>query len=344
MPSNAREGDVLIVKTAIGNFAVPLHAKAGNLRPGKQIHVDIPVPLDYEPIQLLVVEHTKLTRDNAEVEAVPEMYKLRIAVPGSAKPRDALTIFTQVGQYDLHVPDSFGRTIEVEVPVEPKDMALLGGRSLIVVRLLLNGVDTSKPSAPPKRSVPMASAAGGSESGGTRRVAFQLPKATVEGDILDVQTELGIYQIMVPPKAGRSLEARLPVPADCDLPALRVAWVRKSEADAAVDTLAATSPVAESTTTAEDGLPEGSAAMSSSAVERPDRPQETSAAAMQAASPPLPDAEAAHAAAPPEEAASPARAVDVAAEVDTTTNLADPERAPDPCEALARACRCLPAR
>ena len=40
---------------------------------------------------------------------------------------------------------------------------------------------------------------------------------------------------MVPRKAGRSLEAQLPVPDGCELATLRVAWVRKAESAAADD-------------------------------------------------------------------------------------------------------------
>ena len=188
VPANAREADVLVVETELGLFKVPLKAKAGNLRPGKQIHVDIPVPLDHDKAKKLVVKSSKLTRDGVDVEPLPEMFKLKVAIPGGAKPRDSLSIYTQVGQYDLNVPDRFDRFMEVEVPVESKDAAVLGGKPLIVVKLLLNGIDVSKPTSPPKRAP--TNGAGASGRGSTRRVAFELPAGVSEGDVLDLQTEV----------------------------------------------------------------------------------------------------------------------------------------------------------
>ena len=245
----------MLLQTEHGRVEVPIRSKLASLQPGKQIHVEIPVPADFAPSKKLLVEDAKvssasgrtgrlpltaamtdiprvhaslgqLTRAGVEVEAEAEMFQVRVAVPGSARPRDLLTIQTPAGTYDLNVPDTFNmhnRTIEVDLPVKAADAARLGGKTLTVSKLLLNGVDVATPS-PLKRKPSFESRKP------TRRVVFEMPRDAKPGDALDVQTELGVYQITVPPKAGKMIEAQLHVPPDCDLPSLTVAWVRKAEA------------------------------------------------------------------------------------------------------------------
>ena len=235
VPEYAKEGDLLLVQTELGLFEVPISEKLKTLRPGKQVNTDIPVPEEWAADKKLEVQGVKLSRDGKEVEKPPELIKLRVAVPGNAKKNDLLTIHTQLGQFDLNVPAAHNKTIEVEIPVEPAEAARLNGKTLTVSKLLLNGVDIAKPS-PLKRKNSFES------NKPTRRVAFPLPKDASPGDTLDVQTELGVYQITVPPKAGKVLEANLPVPSNCDLPSLTVAWVRKAASAAAPSAAPAPAP------------------------------------------------------------------------------------------------------
>ena len=60
VPTNALEGDVLLIQTEIGLFEVPIRAKSNTLRPGKQIHVDIPVPADFDKSRKLAVGGTEV--------------------------------------------------------------------------------------------------------------------------------------------------------------------------------------------------------------------------------------------------------------------------------------------
>ena len=105
------------------------------------------------------------------------------------------------------------------MPVPAAKAVKLGGRAPTVTKLLLNGVDTSTPS-------PMKRAASAASNKATRHIVFPLPAGAASGDLIDVQTELGTFQLVVPPSAHTALEADLPVPTDCELPALTVAWVR----------------------------------------------------------------------------------------------------------------------
>ena len=159
------------------------------------------------------------------MEAEAEMFQVRVAVPGSARQGDLLTIQTPAGAHEFNVPDTFNahnRTIEVDIPVKAADAAKLGGKPLTVSKLLLNGVDVAKPS-------PLIRKPSFESKKPTRRVIFEMPRDAKPGDALDVQTEIGVYQITVPPKAGKMIEAQLHVPPGCDLPSLTVAWVRKVE-------------------------------------------------------------------------------------------------------------------
>jgi hypothetical protein len=155
----------------------------------------------------------QLQRDGAKVERPTEIFKVRVVIPGGAKPRDKLTIHTVVGAFECVVPDRHGPTMEVDVPVPAAKAVKLGGRAPTVTKLLLNGVDTSTPS-------PMKRAASAASNKATRHIVFPLPAGAASGDLIDVQTELGTFQLVVPPSAHTALEADLPVPTDCELPAL----------------------------------------------------------------------------------------------------------------------------
>ena len=71
IPSNAREGDVLLVQTEHGQVEVPIRAKIATLQPGKQIHVEVPVPADLEPSKKLVVEDVKVSTASARTHRLP---------------------------------------------------------------------------------------------------------------------------------------------------------------------------------------------------------------------------------------------------------------------------------
>ena len=71
IPSNAREGDVLLVQTEHGHVEVPIRAKIATLQPGKQIHVEVPVPADLEPSKKLVVEDVKVSTASGRTHRLP---------------------------------------------------------------------------------------------------------------------------------------------------------------------------------------------------------------------------------------------------------------------------------
>ena len=224
VPQNALENDIIFLETEQGVFQVPLSKRNGTMRPGKMIHVDIPVPLDFAKTKKLDVQSAKLYRGGVEVSPPVPTAKMRVAIPGSAKPRDVLTVHTAIGAFDFNVPDAHGPTINVELPLDAADAAELGGQPLRATKILLNGVDIAAMPAQLKRNP------GTSADKVTRRVVFQLPKNVATDDTLEVCTELGLYQIKVPRNPSATLEAHLPVPPGCDLATLHVAWVRKVDA------------------------------------------------------------------------------------------------------------------
>ena len=57
--------------------------------------------------------------------------------------------------------------------------------------------------------------------------------------MLAVQTEIGLLQMQVPAKAARSFTTSVPVPPDCKLSQLTVAWVQSGAAASAASEMAA---------------------------------------------------------------------------------------------------------
>ena len=89
IPSNAREGDVLLVQTEHGHVEVPIRAKIATLQPGKQIHVEVPVPADLEPSKKLVVEDVKVSTASGRTHRLPltDIWRVFACIALPAHPR-----------------------------------------------------------------------------------------------------------------------------------------------------------------------------------------------------------------------------------------------------------------
>ena len=138
-------------------------------------------------------------------------------VPAGATAGDTLTVTTEVGNFELAVPADVGRTLFADLPVPP-DCQL---STLKVSKLLLNGQELVK-AAPPS-----AAAIG---AGGTRRVVVpmqNLPNAQ-PGHTLALQTEVGVFQVVVPDgwRSWKPLAVDLAVPDDYSAPGLTIAWAK----------------------------------------------------------------------------------------------------------------------
>lgn len=360
VPANALEGDILQIVTELGMLEVEISKKKGTLKPGKAIPVNIDLPDDFEKTKKISVGATILQRNSVEVAPPTPVSKIRVLVPASAKPGDTLTIHTAAGTFDFNLPAAYDRTINVELPLELSDGASLDGKALTVTKLLLNGVDIASTAAPLKRPA-ASSATGYGDKAQTRRVVFDCPKGAKEDDTVELCTELGLYQIKVPARAGKQLEAHLPVPADFALPTLHVAWSRKVEpAPTGAEPVPAPTPPRAAPAPPAKPPPPASASVPSSVVDYVF--PEPAAAAMPEADAhadahPTADASAAAAgmaAAATHASPGPAKDIpspaapptpmppEVAVPVTPDAKPPPPPQPSGPCEALAKACRCIP--
>ena len=240
VPAFALPGDTLKVMTQLGLQECPL---PNGCQPGKAVEVQVPVPEDAAMASVvekltqsrgkLVVAWVKLYRDGVEVVKPPPLERIiTVVVPASAKAGDTLTIETETLTCDLKVPPGAKRTIEAAVPV-PEGTA--DTAPMTVKRLLLNGEDiaatpTTRTSLTPTPRTPWRRSTSESAGQPTRKLVVTIPAAAKPGDTLAVQTELGLYQLQVPAKPGRTMSTNVPVPTDCALQHLTVAWVQLGEA------------------------------------------------------------------------------------------------------------------
>ena len=190
VPAEALSGDTLAIMTQVGLFEMPLPF---DFKAGQELTIDVPIPVGSSPIKKLVVAFCSLKRDGVEVaiEKMTDSPTKRSHSPKTESPRKT------DNPRRLDSLRKFGSSVG------------LGSSGSGVA----NGSD------------------GSSDTGAqpTRRARVRVPPGAKPGDMLALQTEVGLFQVRLPSKHGSSLVAQLPVPADCPLSKLTVAWVRVSD-------------------------------------------------------------------------------------------------------------------
>ena len=247
VPADAAVGDTIQVTTAKGDFPI---AVGPDMPAGKEMILRVPSEEEGADDEVLDGKILRLKRarersaeageggtsntatSKPEAEEEGDIIKvLKVVLPSGAKFGDTISILTQAGEFELQVPKNpKGKTLEVEVPVPANSDP---AERLIVKRMLLNGEDVAKRvvEAPIKAKFDRKAsfelkkkAAKGVVEAGFRSVMVPMPPGAVEGDTLGVMTEVGMLPVVVPKGARKAFEAKLPVPDDCQLPTLTVAF------------------------------------------------------------------------------------------------------------------------
>lgn len=195
---------------------------------------------------------------------------VRVAVPAQALPGDTLELMTQLGLSICPLPTNAkpGKEVALDVPV-PDNHEMLKvvegltqsrGRLVVAWVKLLRGGEEVAPKSSSPRATPLPKArmqsfgslssmmmpltpgtAPGSSpaASGMAKLTVPVPADAKPGDMLAVQTEIGLLQMQVPAKAARSFTTSVPVPPDCKLSQLTVAWVQSGAAASAASEMAA---------------------------------------------------------------------------------------------------------
>ena len=203
IPPEARPGDTLSIMTQLGLHELVL---PDDVRPGTTHSFSVPLPAeDYSgtttsPLvkqqQPLVVAFSTLLRDGVEIAT-------------TAQPASPL-----------------------KLGLSPLNNRLSSGRLPSPGNAISNAFNSTAAALSPRRAGSSSSLVGNAADAAasrsqrlTRRVVVPVPAEAKPGESIAFSTEVGLFQLRLPAKHGKSIVAHLPVPDDCALAKLTVAWV-----------------------------------------------------------------------------------------------------------------------